>query len=120
MTPLHAAVMSGVPTAAWFFIEDMDHGGYIPIDVNDKANALGVTPLIIAAEAGDANLVTYLILYGVDVNATDAKGYTALTRAGPKGDDKLINILLRSHASCQEIDPAWKADCDKRKAALGL
>ncbi|MDE0684573.1 MAG: ankyrin repeat domain-containing protein, partial [Candidatus Poribacteria bacterium] len=47
------------------------------IDVNLK-DAVGRSPLRIAAEKGDINVVTFLIENGADVNVTDANGNTSL------------------------------------------
>ena len=47
------------------------------IDVNLK-DAVGRSPLRIAAEKGDINVVTFLIENGADVNGTDANGNTSL------------------------------------------
>ena len=47
------------------------------IDVNLK-DAVGRSPLRIAAEKGDINAVTFLIENGADVNVTDANGNTSL------------------------------------------
>jgi ankyrin repeat protein len=118
--PLHAAAMSGNASVLSFFVNGPDHNPEVKVGIDDNANTRGVTALAVAAEAGHNNLVAYLIGFGADVEVTDSDGYTALSRVGPKGQEQLVTILLRSRATCQAIDPVWKAECDKRKAALGL
>ena len=118
LTPLHAAAGSGNAGPISGLIGEDHHA--IRIDINDHDNTFGVTPLSVAAQAGDANLVAYLYGQGADPTIPDKAGLTALTHAGRKGHEKVIAVLLRIDGVCQDIDPAWKADCEKRKAALGL
>jgi ankyrin repeat protein len=114
MTPLHAAAMSG----------DLMSVEYVAFrgnaDKDDQENKFGVTPLIVAAEENNGLAVVYLLSYGADIEKVERHGYSALTRAGYKGHDNIVAILLRAGAICQEIDPLWKADCLARKAALGI
>lgn len=118
MTVLHAAAFSGDIGGVAYFVGEGPLN--VPIDINDHDNKFGVTPLIVAAEENHGNVVAQLITLGADMEITERHGYTALTRAAYKGHEQIINILLRSGAVCQEIDPMWHADCEKRKAAMGL
>lgn len=52
------------------------------------------TSLLKAAEHGDDGLVELLIMAGVDVNAVDNGGETALTKVARLGDTKLLEMLL--------------------------
>lgn len=119
MTVLHAAALSGDAESVAYFTGS-DGPGYWPIDIDDKANVLGVTPLIVAAEANRGNVVAYLAMGGANLEVADNAGQTALTHAGTLGHDKVATILLRLGAKCQEIDPAWFATCTERRQALGL
>jgi uncharacterized protein len=119
MTVLHASAFVGDAESVAHHI-GTDGPYHKPLDINDHANKFGVTPLIVAAEENHGNVVAYLIMWGADLEITERHGYTALTRASYHGHDQIIDILLRAGAVCQEIDPAWKAECEKRKSALGL
>ena len=55
----------------------------------------GVTELIIVAKIGDTNIVNLLIANGVDVNAGDEDGWTALMEATKYGDVDTIKLLLK-------------------------
>ena len=117
MTVLHAAALAGLAGVVGTFIGE-DYRT-IRVDMDEHENDLGVTALYLAAEVGHANIVAYLAFNGADTEIADRKGLTALTRAGQLGQDEVVTILLRLGSACQDIDPAWKAECDKRKAALG-
>ena len=116
LTGLHAAAMSGNANLVNSLIGGDYHSKRIELDDHD--NELGVTPLYVAAEANHANIVAYLFSFGADAEIPDKAGLTALTRAGQNGYDEVATLLLRIGSACQEVDPAWKAECDKRKAAL--
>lgn len=118
LTVLHAAASGGDAGVVAGLIGVDNHLQRIDLDEHD--NELGVTPLFVAVEENDGSIAAYLISYGADPNVPNKAGLTALTLAGQKGYDTIVAVLLRSGATCQQIDPAWKAECDKRKAALGL
>jgi ankyrin repeat protein len=118
MTALHAAAFGGDSEAVSLLIGDAKFSSRI--DIDEHANKFGVTALIIAAEENEGDVLAHLITLGADKEIVERHGYTALTRAAYHGHDQVITILLRSGAACQDIDPAWKAECDKRKTALGL
>jgi uncharacterized protein len=121
LTPLHGAALGGRTDVMSFFIKGEHHNPMITIDIDDNANTEGLTPLMVAAEHGYGDLVAYLVTWQADVEKTDKAGRTVLTRAGMKGDQQqIVDILLRSRATCQEIDPAWFEQCTARKAELGL
>lgn len=116
MSALHAAAFSGDSETAHILLGEAYASQRIEID--DADNKFGVTPLIVAVEENQGHIVAYLITMGADKEIAERHGYTALTRAYYKGHDEIITILLRSGALCQEIDPAWKVECEMRKAAL--
>jgi uncharacterized protein len=119
LTVLHAAASAGDgESVAYYF--GSDGPGHWPIDINDHENELGVTPLMLAAENGHGNVVAYMVFGGADTEITALDGTTSLTRAGKNGHDDVVTILLRTGAVCQEIDPVWLVECEKRKADMGL
>jgi ankyrin repeat protein len=118
MTALHAAAFGGDSEAVSLLIGDAKFSSRI--DIDEHTNKFGVTALIVAAEENEGDVLAHLITLGADKEIAERHGYTALTRAAYHGHEQIITILLRSGAACQEIDPAWKAECDKRRAALGL
>lgn len=117
MTALHAAAAGGDAEAVSVLVGDAKLSARI--DIDDHDNKFGVTALIVAAEENEGDIVAHLIGLGADKEITERHGYTALTRAAYHGHDQIVTILLRTGAACQEIDPVWKLECDKRRAALG-
>jgi hypothetical protein len=74
----------------------------VPVDPGHR-DSNGWTPLTeVAASAGTPQerlaLVDALIKHGVDVNATNAYGYSALMMAASKGDVELVQRLLEARA----------------------
>lgn len=68
-----------------------------PADAN-AGKSIAKTPLMIAAQSGDAGLVARMIDDGADVNETNANGGTALMFAAIGGDPTVTAILLRAGA----------------------
>jgi ankyrin repeat protein len=66
----------------------LDHGA----DVNAR-NTGGITALMIAAAANEADLASLLIKAGADTSAKDENGKTALGIARDKGNDAVIKLL---------------------------
>ena len=87
----------------------------------DADNVFKVTPLIVAAEEGHADVVSFLAGHGADLEWTERAGYTALSRATFRDHPEAINALLKAGAKCQSKDrigPLASASCEKRSAAL--
>jgi len=69
---------------------------------NIKAkNKFGASPLVIAAQGGNARIVDFLIKSGSDVNDKLDSGQTAIFSAAREGHIEVINLLLQNGA---EID----------------
>ncbi len=75
---------------------------------NPNASVKGITPLMIAVERGEDDLVTYLFEREADVNAQADDGRTALTIARERNNDKIIGQLLRYGAN--EISSKRKSE----------
>jgi uncharacterized protein len=116
---LHWAALAGNVGAAAVLLEvKANHYARAMASIDDAENDFGATPLILAAERHHGGLVAWLITYGADADIVDAEGYTALTSAALDGDDEIVRILIRGGATCQDIDPAWFAECTSYKLAL--
>ena len=76
------------------------------------------TPLIAATHAGNSNIVTYLLNQGVDINAQDASGKTALMWAvNVTGDDlSVVQMLLEKGARTDVSDNNGSTVVDFAKA----
>jgi ankyrin repeat protein len=61
-------------------------------------DSAAVTYFVAAAEEGNEERITLLSNYGVDVNAADAGGRTALFVAAAKGNLPIVRKLLAAHA----------------------
>ena len=68
-------------------------------------NLRGDTVLILAAQAGQLELVKTLIAHGADVHVFNAAGYSALRRALWKGHREVARYLIQSGADANEKDP---------------
>ena len=96
-TPLHAAAYSNAVGLAERLID-------LGIDIGDRTNKAGVPPLNVAAEQGHAEIAKLLIDRGADVEAHDANGYTALTRAIWRGHADVVAVLQAAGAKCQPVE----------------
>jgi ankyrin repeat protein len=68
-------------------------------DPNDREESRGRTPLHMAAEYGDIELVDLLIRYRADVNAPDRDGNTPLHYAVMRGHKHVAEFLLKNRAN---------------------
>jgi ankyrin repeat protein len=118
MTAVHAAAFGGNPEAVSLLVGDAKFTARV--DLNDHDNKFGVTPLIIAAEEDEGDVLAHLIGLDADLEITERHGYTALTRAAYHGHDQIVTILLRSGAQCQTIDPVWHVECTRLRGEMGL
>lgn len=73
----------------------------IPVDMCDQN---GATSLMIAASAGDENIVKVLIKRNADINKTDHAGQTALHYAVKDNRVKITEILLLNNADVNAMD----------------
>ncbi len=67
------------------------------IDVNNRDNHYGMTPLTLAVMLGYRDIAQLLLdAPGVDLNATDAEGRTALDLARTYKDEQLVEMLQKA------------------------
>ena len=113
LTPLHGAAFAGSLETVRLLV---DSGAA----VNDAENVFKVTPLIVAAEEGHADVVSFLAGHGADLEWTERAGYTALSRATFRDHPEAIKALAKAGAKCQskeQIGP-WAAVCEKKSSSL--
>jgi len=68
-----------------------------------SAATTGKAPVADAAMQGDVATVRRLITQGVNVNAAQGDGMTALHWAAEHGDSVMANLLLRAHANVKAV-----------------
>ena len=64
----------------------------------DARNGEGETPLLMAARAGNNEVVRLLVEHRADVNAADNLQHTALYYAGERGFTEIVELLLAAGA----------------------
>ncbi|MGB5474570.1 MAG: ankyrin repeat domain-containing protein [Gammaproteobacteria bacterium] len=87
-TPLHLAVMRGDMSMTWMLLE----GG---ADFNATDQAVGYSPLQIAALQGHSEICEALIRYGAGVDALTSRHETALHLAARAGHGAVVAVLLK-------------------------
>ncbi len=77
------------------------------VDVNEK-EVRDETPLIIAALAGNGEIVNYLLQRGAEINARSASGLTALHAAAYVGQTEIVSLLVAKGASVNDAVNRFK------------
>jgi ankyrin repeat protein len=72
----------------------LEHGGEVDVRSDE-----GATALMTAVQGKDLGHVATLIERKADINAKDARGFTALHRAAEMGHEEAVRVLLRSGAN---------------------
>ena len=93
----------------------------------DERDAAGETPLILAAERGDAPLARALLGAGADAAAASYSGWTALHGAAERGSVPVIELLAaagadvsaRAESGKTPLDIARQYEKPEAAAALG-
>ncbi|HUT40985.1 MAG TPA: ankyrin repeat domain-containing protein [Gammaproteobacteria bacterium] len=91
-TPLHLAAMRGDMGMTWMLLE----GG---ADFNTTDQAVGYSPLQIAALQGHSEICEALIRYGASVDALTSRHETALHLAARAGHGAVVSVLLKYRAN---------------------
>lgn len=86
--PLLAAIHGGHPEIAELLL---DHG----VSLTNKEDE---NPLIVAVQRARTEIVELLLRRGIDVNAANEKGMTALMYAAQNGEAELVRMLLAAGA----------------------
>jgi cytohesin len=85
-----------------------------PSLVFSKDEASGRTPLHIAADRGQVELVEFLLAHGADVNAKDNDGYTPLYLAAVvSGNEEAAKLLLAHQARYTIFEVASAGDLER-------
>ena len=81
----------------------------------DDYQPSGFTDLILACDLGLVDLVKYVLSKGVDVNARDKEGATALNRAVSEGSVDVVKILLDHGADIEagDWDTPWREEVNE-------
>ena len=81
----------------------------------DSYQPSGFTDLILACDLGLVDLVKYVLSKGVDVNARDKEGATALNRAMSEGSVDMVRALLDYGADIEagDWDTPWREEVDE-------
>ena len=80
---------------------------YANVDVNER-NYANLTPLTVAAEKGNLNIVKYLVEAGANVNEDSPYGVTPLVAASASGNSDVVTYLLNHGASTTVKDDTGK------------
>ena len=95
--PIHSAVWNGDLEGVQ---AELDNG----VDVDEKDDLWGRTPLHIAAEEGHKEIAELLIAKGADVNAKDSVGFTPLHEAAFYGQNEIAELLIAKGADVNAKD----------------
>lgn len=82
-----------------------------PPDVH-KPNAQGMTPLLLAAQKGKADIAEMLLQRGANVDEPGPDKNTALHYAAQHGHMEVVRLLSRSRANAQQYNAAGKTPVD--------
>lgn len=92
LSPFHLAAVSGSAESVQITIQ----GVQVPAEILEMRTMEGLTPLMLAAQAGHVQVVAALLQAGCDVNALEElMGRTALHFAAENGRDGVVELLLK-------------------------
>ena len=90
---IYAAIKSGKKA-------DLQELLYSKFEINCKMPAfMGRTPLHIAAEFGNLEIISFLLQADADINSLDSSGCPPIYIAMQSGDLKVVELLLESQAN---------------------
>ncbi|KAM7469129.1 hypothetical protein LguiA_007312 [Lonicera macranthoides] len=100
ITPLLSAVAAGSLTCLQLLIQ---------AGANVNVSAGGATPLHIAADQGDLEIINCLLKARADANATDEDGTKPIQVAAARGNREAVEILFPLTSQIQNV-PEWTID----------
>jgi ankyrin repeat protein len=103
-TPLHKACAGGKPGHLSAVKQLLENGA----DVHGL-NKWRETPLLTAANHGQADAVDALLKHGADPRKCTDTGWSPLSIAAYKGHDDVVRLLLEEGAPTEEADPTLSA-----------
>ncbi|KAK1752993.1 ankyrin repeat-containing domain protein [Echria macrotheca] len=122
-TPVHEALRGPKPWFALSFIGRLLDLGGEARELLDSKNAVGCTPLHLAAEAGETAIArTFILFHGAEVDAADNYGRTPLHMAARYGRTETVRMLLDCGADPSRInEDLWLrvANEEKRNELFG-
>ena len=83
-------------------------------------DALGTTPLMLAARRGELDTVMFLVGRGAGVNVMDKRGYTAFALAACRGHGRIMAYLKSRGANPNAVAPVLDATREGRLQTLML
>lgn len=104
-TPMHEALRGPKPWFALAFIGRLQDAGGDARELLDSRDAMGCTPLHIAAEAGETAIArTFVLFHGANVDAVDNIGRTPLHMAARYGRTETVAMLLDCGAEPAKVN----------------
>jgi ankyrin repeat protein/uncharacterized protein YecT (DUF1311 family) len=107
-----AALVAAIESGDRRILELLISKGAMVSIANAVISPQGMTPLHVAAHAGNLAACEILISKDVDIDAVDANGATPLHWAAARGDLAVVNFLLEHHASVNARNNAGLAPVD--------
>ena len=97
-------IQSNLKTRRFYIYSTKNMEGGCKDYKNPNSEGQKLTSLVAAAESGDTVRIEKLLRAGVDVNAVDCHGYSALIQATENNFKDIVSILLQAGADVNLAD----------------